>query len=164
MNLLGNAIEYNRPGGTVELMAEVHGDDLHITVRDTGRGIAAEHLPNIFQPFYRASDHDHRAAPDEQHHLGLGLFLVDSHLKALGGTCKIESELGVGTTMRILLPHVAASEPAAAGRSGGMKKYRRSHCLFIKPMLKISAVHVSMAILRLSCLAALGCGTLSRRL
>jgi signal transduction histidine kinase len=112
MNLLGNAIEYNRPGGMVELKAEIDGGDLRLTVRDTGRGIAAEHLPHLFQPFYRASDPAFREGQEDQHHLGLGLFLVDSHLRALGGVCKIESEPGTGTTMRIHIPQVAALEPA----------------------------------------------------
>ena len=54
MNLLSNAVEYNRPGGVVSVAARVEAGTLYITVRDTGRGIAAEHVPHLFEPFYRA--------------------------------------------------------------------------------------------------------------
>lgn len=119
MNLLGNAVEYNHPGGNVELRAEPDGSDLLLSVRDTGIGIAPEHLPNVLQPFYRAS----RTRSDGQdsfegQHMGLGLFLVDSHLKALGGECRIESTLGEGTTVHIRLPGVIVSDPALLEASG----------------------------------------------
>jgi signal transduction histidine kinase len=116
MNLLSNAVEYNRPGGLVSVAARVQGGTLEITVRDTGRGIAAEHVPHLFEPFYRAAEaglgrgvrgaDPGRAAAgvEETPHLGLGLFLVDSHLKALGGRCSVRSEVGVGTTMQVSVP------------------------------------------------------------
>jgi signal transduction histidine kinase len=101
LNLVGNAIEYNRPGGTVEVRASREDGHARILVRDDGPGIAAEHLPHLFQPFYRAG-----ADPtgDGGGHLGLGLFLVESHVKALGGECRVESTPGTGTTFRIELP------------------------------------------------------------
>jgi signal transduction histidine kinase len=112
-NLLSNAVEYNRPGGLVHLAAELGEDGtLAVTVRDTGRGIAAEHVPFLFEPFYRGAE-PHRGGgagaggtgrDDETPHLGLGLFLVQSHLKALGGRCTVQSEPGVGTTMVVTLP------------------------------------------------------------
>jgi len=113
MNLLGNAIEYNRPGGTVELRAEMQGADLELSVSDSGRGIAASDLPNIFQPFYRAaSPSGGTETPDDKHHMGLGLYLVDSHVKSLGGKCRVQSEVGVGTSIHVHLPDMAAMEPA----------------------------------------------------
>lgn len=129
MNLLGNAVEYNRFGGSVDLKIEVQDADLELSVSDSGRGIAAEHVPHVFQPFYRAGGASSAltaplsspveapmpspaGTPADVPHLGLGLFLVDSNVKAMGGECKIESVLGSGTTMRVRLPQVVASEPA----------------------------------------------------
>lgn len=112
MNLLGNAIEYNRPAGTVELSAAPDGADIELCVADTGRGISPRHLPHVFQPFYRAGDHDSASAVEEgPRHMGLGLFLVDSHIKALGGVCQIESEPGVGTRVRVRLSGLNVQEP-----------------------------------------------------
>lgn len=100
INLLSNAVEYNRPGGTVELLAQPNGKVLHLTVRDTGPGIAREHLPHLFEPFYRAD----RARSNEAGHLGLGLSLVQSHVAALGGQIRVDSTVGVGTTFVVDLP------------------------------------------------------------
>jgi signal transduction histidine kinase len=127
-NLLSNAIEYNRPGGLVRLEARLAGGTLEVTVRDTGRGIAAEHLPHLFEPFYRV-DEARRPGPansggaggGETPHMGLGLFLVDSHLKALGGRCTVQSEPGVGTTMHVTIPGAApaAATPVVTGVTAG---------------------------------------------
>lgn len=99
-NLLSNAVEYNRPGGVVELLAQPNGRVLHLTVRDTGPGIAGEHLPHLFEPFYRAD----KARSNQVGHLGLGLSLVQSHVAALGGEIRVESTPGTGTTFRVDLP------------------------------------------------------------
>jgi signal transduction histidine kinase len=114
-NLLSNAIEYNQSGGTVELAARVDRATLVIVVRDTGRGITPEHLPHLFEPFYRV-DGVRRGgdAGGEGPHLGLGLFLVDSHVKALGGRCTVESTAGVGTTVTVTLPAAAVNRDQAS--------------------------------------------------
>jgi two-component system OmpR family sensor kinase len=113
MNLMGNAVEHNRPGGTVEVHCETRGHDLEITVSDTGPGIDPEHLPHIFQPFYRAKRQEE--PEDARQHLGLGLFLVDSHIKALGGECRIESQVGKGTSFHVRVPNVLVPEPRSVG-------------------------------------------------
>jgi heavy metal sensor kinase len=100
INLLSNAVEYNRPGGSIELIAQTNGKMLHLAVRDTGPGIAAEHLPHLFEPFYRAD----RARSGAAGHLGLGLSLVQSHCQALGGRIDVESTVGTGTTFLVDLP------------------------------------------------------------
>jgi len=105
-NLVANAVEHNRPGGVVEVAAAVSAGGLSFSVRDTGPGIAAEHLPHVFQPFYRAES---SRRPGSDPHLGLGLFIVESHLRALGGTCRVESEVGVGTTFYVDIPSRAAA-------------------------------------------------------
>jgi len=101
INLLGNAIEYNRPEGTVELSCSCNGHGLELTVKDTGIGIAQEHLAHVFEPFYRAD----KARRHEAGHLGLGLSLVQSHVKAMSGICEVESRPGEGTTFRVVLPN-----------------------------------------------------------
>lgn len=100
VNLLSNAVEYNREGGQVVLVAQPNGQCLHLTIRDTGIGIEAEHLPHVFEPFYRADAA--RAVPAG--HLGLGLSLVHAHVAALGGTVQVQSAPGVGTQFSLELP------------------------------------------------------------
>ena len=127
-NLLSNAVEYNRQGGLVHLSAHVADGALHVTVRDTGRGIAQEHVPYLFEPFYRAQGgrKDNPGGPEpsggseEAPHLGLGLFLVDSHLKALGGRCMVQSEPSVGTTMYVTVPATAAATTGDATRTAAV--------------------------------------------
>lgn len=112
-NLLANAVEYNGPGGTVEL--SIDGADqgsVELVVQDTGIGIAEEHLPSLFEPFFRAGQSAHVTEP-EGTHLGLGLFLVRSHLKAMGGTCHVQSQIGVGTRFRLRLAGGATTRAQA---------------------------------------------------
>jgi signal transduction histidine kinase len=99
-NLLANAVEYNRPGGSVELTARPNGEFLHLSIQDSGPGIAPEHVPHLFEPFYRAD----KARSGVAGHLGLGLSLVQSHMHALGGRIRVESNLGSGTTFHLELP------------------------------------------------------------
>lgn len=114
-NLLANAVHYNRDGGVVEIRASAGDDAIEMRVSDTGPGIPAEQVPHLFEPFYRG-DAAHSAAAEG--HLGLGLYLVQSHLAALGGRCTVESEVGRGTVFIVHLPVAGPaskrSEPAAA--------------------------------------------------
>ena len=110
LNLLSNAIEYNKSGGTIHLAAERQDGVLRLTVADTGVGIAREQLPQVFEPFYRGGN----GRGDDPEHLGLGLFLVRSHVEALSGRCEIDSEQGKGTTLRITLPELEPTMPPLA--------------------------------------------------
>lgn len=110
MNLLSNAIEYNKSGGSVEVSARAEGELAEIRVKDDGPGIAPDDLPHLFQPFYRAS-----RSRESDGHLGLGLFLVESHVKMMGGECRVESALGHGTTFFVRMP---LARKAAAGSTG----------------------------------------------
>jgi heavy metal sensor kinase len=105
LNLLSNAVEYNKTGGTVRVRAYRDNGSLQLTIQDTGQGISDEHLPHVFEPFYRGGN----GRGDDPAHLGLGLFLVRSHVEALSGQCHIESRPGTGTVLQITLP-----EPKAA--------------------------------------------------
>ncbi len=99
-NLLSNAVEYNRPGGSIEIQCGRNGHGFVLSVRDTGVGIAAEQLPHVFQPFYRADQVRQR----DSGHLGLGLALVKAHLDAMGGDCAVQSRPDQGTVFEIHLP------------------------------------------------------------
>ncbi|AWM39289.1 putative sensor histidine kinase TcrY [Gemmata obscuriglobus] len=120
MNLLHNAVEYNRPDGTIELVARRDGPAAVFEVCDTGIGMAADVRERIFERFYRADSS--RTATGV--HAGLGLAIVKEYMARLKGTITVESEPGVGTTFRVTLPaspdesatpdHVLARAAAAA--------------------------------------------------
>jgi signal transduction histidine kinase len=109
LNLLSNAIEYNKVGGEIRVRCAHDNGALRLSVADTGRGISKEQAPHVFEPFYRGGE----GRGDDPDHLGLGLFLVRSHVEALRGKCMIDSELGVGTTMTIELPETSVAAAAA---------------------------------------------------
>jgi PAS domain S-box-containing protein len=102
LNLVANAVRYNRPDGTVLVGWAVHGARARITVRDTGPGIAAEHLDRLFTPF-------DRLGADTDEGVGLGLPLARGLTEAMGGTLDVHSEVGEGTTVTVGLPLMAAA-------------------------------------------------------
>ena len=113
-NLLGNAIKYSDPGGTVVLDA-TEGEGLVLfRVRDHGRGIPADKLESIFERFEQVDSSDAR----QKGGTGLGLAISRSIIERHGGRIWAESELGVGTTVQFTLPSVRrravarSSEPA----------------------------------------------------
>jgi signal transduction histidine kinase len=100
-NLLDNALRHTPPGGSVTLDAAGDDDLVHITVADTGEGIAAEHLPHLFERFYRADtarDRDHGGS-------GIGLAITKAVVLAHGGTIAAASDgPGLGAAFTITLP------------------------------------------------------------
>jgi signal transduction histidine kinase len=92
-NLLSNAVDYNRPDGTVDLRAWAAGQDLRLTVVDTGVGIPPDQQTAMFEPFVRGD----AARTGAGGHSGLGLFLVRTHLAAMNVRWVLRSEVGVGT-------------------------------------------------------------------
>jgi two-component system, OmpR family, sensor kinase len=98
MNLLDNAITYTNAGGKVKLSVQVKHNSACLTVRDTGIGIAPEHLPHIFERFYRA---DPARSTGRS---GLGLAIVDWVVHAHGGAISVESQVGQGTAFIVALP------------------------------------------------------------
>ena len=108
VNLIDNAIKYTPPGGSVRVgTVEVDGN-VRLTVADTGEGIPAEHLPRVFDRFYRVD----KARSREQGGTGLGLSIVQSIATAHAGGVSITSGEGVGTTATVTLPLNRAVEPA----------------------------------------------------
>jgi heavy metal sensor kinase len=97
MNLVSNAIVYNREGGRVEVSLGMEGEQALLTVRDDGAGIASEHLPHLFDRFYRVD----KARARSKGHAGLGLAIVKSIVDAHGGRVEATSELGKGTTFAV---------------------------------------------------------------
>ena len=106
INLLHNAVEYNKPAGSIELSVERINGHARIEVRDTGIGIAADALAHVFERFYRADPSRHADTP----HAGLGLAIVKSYIDLMHATIQVASS-SAGTTFTIELPLVKT--PAA---------------------------------------------------
>lgn len=100
-NLLDNAVKYSREHGEIRLMALRRDDEIELSVSDNGIGIAKEDLPRIFERFYRA---DKARSHDNARGTGLGLAIVKHIAQLHGGRVEAESELGKGTTIRVVLP------------------------------------------------------------
>jgi len=98
MIVLDNAIKYTPVGGRITVEATRHGGEAVVTIRDTGEGIPAEHLPRLFDRFYRA---DHARAHGGA---GLGLAIAQTVVHAHGGQIAVTSSAGEGATVRIRLP------------------------------------------------------------
>ncbi len=100
INLLDNALKYTQRGGTVTLSARALDDEVECCVADNGPGIAAEHLPRIFERFYRVD----KARSRELGGTGLGLSIVKHLVQAHGGRVWAESEVGHGSRFFFTLP------------------------------------------------------------
>ncbi|SNR93534.1 sensor histidine kinase [Actinomadura mexicana] len=99
-NLLANAVRYTPAGGRVSLRAYADGDDVLIEVADTGPGIAPEHLPHVFDRFWRVEKSRSRQTGGS----GLGLAIVRQLAEAHGGSAAVRSEPGRGATFVLRLP------------------------------------------------------------
>jgi signal transduction histidine kinase len=101
LNLLSNAIKFTPQGGSVDICMISQGDTMEFTVSDTGKGIAPEFLPHVFDQFRQEE-----AAHNRSHGgLGLELYIVQDLVRLHGGTIQAESEgLGKGATFRVRLP------------------------------------------------------------
>jgi len=98
-NLLSNAVKYNRPGGGVRVSAQRTASTVELAVQDTGLGLTAEQLERLFTPFDRLGAEHTRVAGS-----GLGLALSQQLVQAMGGTLRVRSEAGVGSTFVVALP------------------------------------------------------------
>lgn len=99
-NLVSNAVQYNHPGGIVEVTIEGHGGFQIMRVSDTGLGIPQQDLTRIFERFYRVD----AARSRETGGTGLGLSIVRHAVERHGGSIRVDSLLGEGTTFTITLP------------------------------------------------------------
>ncbi len=99
-NLVDNAIKYTRNGGTITVRWYSASDGVGFEVEDTGVGIGDRDLPRIFERFYRAD----KARSREVGGTGLGLAIVKHLVQSMKGTIRVASQLGKGTTFRVVLP------------------------------------------------------------
>jgi two-component system, NtrC family, sensor kinase len=102
INMLLNAKDASVAGGVVELHAERRADEVALVVRDHGSGIAPEHLEKVFDPFFTTKDVDKGT--------GLGLAISHGIVERHQGRIEVESEVGRGTTFRVVLPAVVPDD------------------------------------------------------
>ena len=115
-NLISNAVKFTEPGGTLAISAAAREREVEFRVADSGRGIAADALPHVFDRFWQNEG-------GERQGIGLGLPIAKGIVEAHGGRISVASEPGRGTTIRFTLPLFVAAEacpaPPAAGRKPG---------------------------------------------
>jgi len=121
-NIVGNAVKYSKPGGAVDVAADPLDDGRIVRIRvvDRGIGIDAADLPHIFQPFYRGR----RAVDAQVRGTGVGLSVVQHVVQTHGGDVHVESRLGHGTTVTVVLPAVPRAG-TADGRGRFVVRLRR---------------------------------------
>jgi signal transduction histidine kinase len=102
INLVDNALRYTSSGGSVNVDVSERAGWAELSVADTGIGIAAEHLPHLFERFYRADPARARADGGS----GLGLAIAEWITQGHGGQISVASELGRGSTFTVRLPMV----------------------------------------------------------
>ncbi len=113
LNLVCNAIKYNRPEGTVRVLAESRTDGVRVQVIDTGVGISQAQLPTLGEPFNRL---DHRHSTIEG--TGIGLAVTRGLIQLMSGRLDVESTLGEGSTFSVFLP--VSPNPGATTHSASL--------------------------------------------
>jgi signal transduction histidine kinase len=113
-NLVDNAVRFTPPGGQVVIRAARDGDRVKVEVVDTGIGIASEHLPRLFERFYRA---DPSRSRDDGGGTGIGLAIARSIVEGHGGRIVASSQPGNGATFTFDLPAAEAAVPATDRRT-----------------------------------------------
>lgn len=109
LNLLANAIKFNREQGTIRISRTRHGGRLRLAVSDSGRGIDSEQRQLLFQPFERLA-----SAYDGIEGTGVGLALTPRLVEAMGGIIRVDSQVDVGSTFSLDLPLANPAQDAAA--------------------------------------------------
>ena len=100
VNLLSNAVKFTNPGGKVSVRAVADGDCVRVMVEDTGSGIPADRLDDIFEPFVQVN----RTLSHPSEGTGLGLSISRDLARGMGGDLTVESTVGVGSTFTLTLP------------------------------------------------------------
>jgi signal transduction histidine kinase len=101
LNLLSNAIKFTPAGGEVEVTCAVQGDHAVVRVRDTGRGIPADRLEHVFEPFVQVDRH---LSPSHSEGVGLGLAISRDLAVRMGGELAAESTVDAGSTFTLTMP------------------------------------------------------------
>jgi signal transduction histidine kinase len=106
LNLISNAIKYNRPNGSVIVTGSFTEAELSMVVQDTGVGIPEESIPHLFEKFYRVREHENRATGT-----GLGLSICKQIIQGHNGRIEVKSKIGVGTSFGVHIPRVQRTIP-----------------------------------------------------
>jgi signal transduction histidine kinase len=124
-NLLDNAVRFTPTGGRVTVTASNHNGSIDVVVADTGPGIPSEHLPHVFERFYRVDESRSR----DDGGTGIGLAIARSVVEAHGGRIWADSEPGRGSAFTFVLPMASPSGDPAGERSSAVpsKETRRHH-------------------------------------
>jgi YD repeat-containing protein len=107
LNLLSNAVKFTEPGGRIALTCDAADGRVRIRVADTGRGIPAEQLDRVFEPFVQIDRH---LTQSSQQGVGLGLAISRDLARRMGGDLVAESVVGAGSTFMLTLPSVTSAE------------------------------------------------------
>ena len=105
-NLIENAIKYNKPNGSIEANVTSRGNNVVVSIADTGMGVPPEDINHIFQKFYRVDNSDTR----EIGGTGLGLFISKQRIESVNGKMWVESEYQKGSTFYISIPRISNNE------------------------------------------------------
>ena len=105
LNLVDNAIKYNRPGGKLKILTRVEQSRLVVEIQDNGIGISSADQPHVFERFYRVDKSRNRSLGGS----GLGLAIVKKIVEDHGGAISVESALGSGSTFRLWIPRCQAT-------------------------------------------------------
>ncbi|KAB2832023.1 MAG: HAMP domain-containing histidine kinase, partial [Candidatus Dadabacteria bacterium] len=97
-NLISNSLRFTKPGRIIIVRAEREDGSIRFSVEDTGEGIPSEHIPRLFDQFYRVPGQDEKSG------VGLGLAIVKEIVEAHGGSVGVKSEKGRGTSFEFTLP------------------------------------------------------------
>jgi signal transduction histidine kinase len=106
LNLISNAIKYNRNNGSITMRVDTREGNMIIAFQDTGIGIPEEALPHLFQKFFRVHEHEDKVAGT-----GLGLSICRQIVNGHGGKIEVSSKVGVGTLFTVYLPISSRTQP-----------------------------------------------------
>ncbi len=106
LNLISNAIKYNRTNGSVIITGNFNETEQSIMVQDTGVGIPDESIPHLFEKFYRVREHENKASGT-----GLGLSISKQIVQGHNGSLEVKSKMGVGTSFTVHLPRTPRTIP-----------------------------------------------------
>jgi CheY-like chemotaxis protein len=120
LNLVGNSIKFTPRGGKVCLETRAETGLVRFTVRDTGVGIAPDHLAHIFEPYWQAEKSSRKGT-------GLGLSIAKGIVECHGGRLVVESELGHGSAFSFVLPTLTTVQPASSPMGPSGKRVTPGH-------------------------------------
>jgi len=106
INLMSNAVKYNRPNGSVIIIGSFTDTDLTLNIQDTGLGNPEDTIPHLFEKFFRVREHEGKAAGT-----GLGLSICKQIVQGHAGRIEVKSKMGVGTSFNIHLPRAPRTVP-----------------------------------------------------